>query len=80
MEKPLEVVRRDGAAIRLGWKTFGVVNRVTGPIETVPAQGPANPVGNVHASVVLLAPVTIAVVAAHFVGFPDVDNLGTKTG
>ena len=64
-EKPLEVVTRDGAAIRLGWKPFGVGNPVTEPFDAAAAQGLVNGVGNVHGSLVLPAPVTIAVDAAH---------------
>ena len=64
-EKPLEVATTDGAAIRLGWEPFGVGNPVTEPFDAAAAQGLVNRVGNVHGSLVLPAPVTIAVDAAH---------------
>ena len=45
-EKQLEVVTRDGAAIRLVLKPFGV-SLVNEPVETATAQGLLHAVGNV---------------------------------
>ena len=63
-EKPIEEGSRKGAAIRLGWKTVGVVNLVKHPIDAVAAQAFINPVSNVK-TVVTEAPVALAVHAGH---------------
>ena len=64
-EKPLEVVTLDSAAIRLGWKPFGVFIRVTGPADTARAQGLVNAVENVDIFYPRPAPEAMGVQGAH---------------